>query len=615
MRRSFLLVLVVLMTAATAEAGLTSLYTFDEGMGTTAHNSVSGAPDGTMAGGTHDPWSGDGIGGGSFYADGNGNYVDCTTSGLPNGSAMATGTVAFWTRNWLGNGEHYIMGAWNPWRDTGDLTDFEIGTRDGRLYLYVRSSFNDGPVNLHAFDAVQNGGTDWTDNTWHHVSVSWDVTQTDAGTETLYIDGIQQALTINSNTVASTDTFGPWTNPVHIGGIGGTTNDDYAGRLDDVAVWSNQLTTGQARSLYPLGGQLRYGVQEAEALFAIDHPGGSGVVKGTAWSYVTGLSGNPGDLTNIGGVYTLQLDANSGVQGVPVPLQWSGIGDTTWSTVAGLNNWKDSGGAAADYANGVSVTFDDTATGTSVDISAADVLPASVTFNNSSQSFTITGIKGIAGTTGVLKQGTGTVTLNSVNTYTGVTTVQAGTLQMSESAYTNVATNGGADIQGGKGVLDYSAGGVSPAPEVQALLTASYHGGVWDVGQIRNTTAATTGLSLGWKEDTAVSQVTIMATYVGDADLSGTVNVADLTALLNDYNKTGMVWKDGDFNYDSVVNVADLTALLNNYNRSILGSVAAGTGLSIGSSAVPEPRMLALLVPGLLGLLAYGWRKRRSIDD
>ena len=84
-----------------------------------------------------------------------------------------------------------------------------------------------------------------------------------------------------------------------------------------------------------------------------------------------------------------------------------------------------------------------------------------------------------------------------------------------------------------------------------------------------------------------------------------------MTLLLNNYNKTGKVWKNGDFNYDGSVNVADLTALLNNYNKSIAGSVAAVAGLSIGNTAVPEPGALALLAAGLPSVLANAWRKRK----
>jgi fibronectin-binding autotransporter adhesin len=202
------------------------------------------------------------------------------------------------------------------------------------------------------------------------------------------------------------------------------------------------------------------------------------------------------------------------------------------------------------------------------------------------------------------KSGTGTLILSGANTYSGVTTVQAGTLQMSENSYINVATNGsGADIQGGKGVLDYSLGGVSPATEIQALLAASYDGGAWDIGQIRNTTAGTTGLSLGWADAPTEQKLTIKAIYAGDADLSGTVNVADLTNLLNNYNKTGMVWANGDFSYDGAVNVADLTLLLNNYNKSIGAGVFAGT-------TVPEPSSIVLLAGLALTALLYCWRKR-----
>jgi autotransporter-associated beta strand protein len=296
------------------------------------------------------------------------------------------------------------------------------------------------------------------------------------------------------------------------------------------------------------------------------------------------------------------------------PVTWTGVGDTTWSTASGSNNWKaTAGGAAADYANDIAVTFDDSASGSlTANISAADVTPSSVVFNNTAKDFVVTGTNGITGTTGVLKQGTGKVTLNGANTYTGVTTVQAGTLQMSENSYTNVLANGGADIQGGKAVLDYSATTASPAADVQDALAASYNDGNWNTGKIQSTTATTTGLTLGWKDEPLASQVTIMPTYAGDANLDGLVGFADLGALLGSFGKTGKVWADGNFNYDvdGLVDFAELGALLGNFNKSV---GVGGGGMS--ANAVPEPGTIVLLSTGLLGLLAYAWRKRKCVPS
>ena len=129
-------------------------------------------------------------------------------------------------------------------------------------------------------------------------------------------------------------------------------------------------------------------------------------------------------------------------------------------------------------------------------------------------------------------------------------------------------------------------------------LKASHDAG-WVTGQIRNTTAGTTGLVLGWKQ--SATQVTVMATLPGDADLNGSITGADLSLLLSKYNLAG-TWSVGDFNYDSSVTGADLSLLLSNYNQSIPAPVAA--------AAVPEPGVFVLLAIGAISLLAYVWRKR-----
>ena len=61
-----------------------------------------------------------------------------------------------------------------------------------------------------------------------------------------------------------------------------------------------------------------------------------------------------------------------------------------------------------------------------------------------------------------------------------------------------------------------------------------------------------------------------------------------------------MTWAQGDFNGDGTVNGADLNTVLSNYNQS------AGV-----TAAVPEPSTLLLAAAGLVGLLAYAWRKRK----
>ncbi|MEI7733688.1 MAG: autotransporter-associated beta strand repeat-containing protein, partial [Verrucomicrobiota bacterium] len=120
--------------------------------------------------------------------------------------------------------------------------------------------------------------------------------------------------------------------------------------------------------------------------------------------------------------------------------RWSGALSTEWSvnTLAAPKNWvlNSDGSTPVDYQNGDTVAFTDTATGTTVDVSVADVTPGGVTFNNSTKNFSLTGTKAITGTAGLTKTGTGTLTILNSNTYGGATTISGGTVQVGNGGTT-----------------------------------------------------------------------------------------------------------------------------------------------------------------------------------
>ena len=59
------------------------------------------------------------------------------------------------------------------------------------------------------------------------------------------------------------------------------------------------------------------------------------------------------------------------------------------------------------------------------------------------------------------------------------------------------------------------------------------------------------------------------------------MDINDLTIVLTNYGRTGMVWSQGDFNGDHQVDINDLTIVLTDYGTTY----AAGNGIK----AVPEP--------------------------
>jgi fibronectin-binding autotransporter adhesin len=143
-------------------------------------------------------------------------------------------------------------------------------------------------------------------------------------------------------------------------------------------------------------------------------------------------------------------------------LTWTGnsASPTLWD-INTTANW--SNGVTADkFFDFDSITFDDSATTTTVAIQPASVNVASFTVNNPTKPYTFSG-GSITGTGDLLKSGNASLTLSNANSFTGGTTLNAGTLNINNPTALGAAT--GPFIIAG-GTIDNTSG--------SAITTASY---------------------------------------------------------------------------------------------------------------------------------------------
>jgi autotransporter-associated beta strand protein len=123
--------------------------------------------------------------------------------------------------------------------------------------------------------------------------------------------------------------------------------------------------------------------------------------------------------TNSFGSSAYSPEANATTQSA---LKWTGAASVNWDSAT--TNWSVNGLPTA-YQDGSSVWFDDTALSNVAINVTATVSPAITVVSNSSKSYTFNG-NDISGTGSLLKLGSGTVTFNAANTYSGGTTLGNG---------------------------------------------------------------------------------------------------------------------------------------------------------------------------------------------
>ncbi len=169
------------------------------------------------------------------------------------------------------------------------------------------------------------------------------------------------------------------------------------------------------------------------------------------------------------------------VSGVPGNLVWLGDGiNNGWDNAGGYQSWTNTGSHSLDFFyDGDNATFNDLGSASPAIYLTAVNSPGSLVVN-STQTYDFTGYGGIAGVTSLNKSGSGTLILETANTYTGPTVINSGTVQIgnanaSGSLGTGAVTNNGTlafdrtdgigvanDLHGTGSVIYNGTGSVTP---------------------------------------------------------------------------------------------------------------------------------------------------------
>ena len=337
------------------------------------------------------------------------------------------------------------------------------------------------------------------------------------------------------------------------------------------------------------------GVYNLVSYSTLSGAGFGGFVKGT----IAGLGARQNaTLTNPAGFIALAIGGD-----LPV---WTGLlnGNWTTNTLALPKNWKlQSAGTPTDFINNDTVVFNDTATGsTALNISDANVNTTSVTFDNSTLNYSVasSGVFGIASGF-LIKNGTGSLTMGTANSYAGGTTLNNGTLNINNAAALGTGAftiNGGAiDNTSGSAVVSTTNNVQAWNTDVAFIGTKSLNLGTGAVPLPANrmiTTGGTATLTVGG----VISGTGFGVTKAG----SGTLVLSGANTNTGATDVTGGTLRlTGTINAGNATNLGQVTVSDLGVDNSIM-EVAGGT---INATKPAAPSILVGNISGGSGTLRF----------
>ena len=252
----------------------------------------------------------------------------------------------------------------------------------------------------------------------------------------------------------------------------------------------------------------------------------------------------------------------------PSNLTWIGNNGNNWDLIT-TTNFQDSAHTAQKFFNLDAVTFDDTSTNTN-DVQLVGQLAPGSTTVNATRNYKFAGSGSIAGSGTLTKNGTGTLVVAANNTYTGGTTINAGTVQIGDGGTTGSLGTGPI---GNEGSLVINRSGTATVANVisGSAGTVTLTGGGTITMSGVNTYAATTTIASG----------TVVVT---NATITGTVG----SSLGDTVTSPGDVVINSGAALDLVGSTGTNTLNFGQKNFKVVGTGVGGTGVLTNSGTVGQ---------------------------